>query len=383
MSAPSIVEPPPTINPDATLTSEGFSNTAKEELERAFAAKSSGTPAAPPAEPAAPAPTPPAPPVKPTLPATPPANPKPPEKFEAGKTKAADWDALRTDRDTWRTKAEDYEKKYSGVDPAATTALQKRLEQAESILKRVAIERDPEFNQQFTQAVDSARSEMLTAVGADKSALVDRIAKPTSAADRNLAIKELVKEMEPFQQTMFGIALAKLDGVQRDRDAKVAQSQANWDQLQQEQQRQQAAHRERETAVMNQAFDSQLKEWSDPEKGLAFLRPIDGNAEHNAQVDSTIALARRIYSGGLEPAELSKAAIYAALSPVLLQNLYALQNSYAELKAERDKLAGTSPGAAGGTSQSQSAAPPDENLDYGQAVGAAIRAAGVTFGQRG
>lgn len=395
MSDPVIQEPPKTVAISGGSTM--FNDDVRRQLEAAYAGKAAAAapvaPAAP--APAAPAPAPAPPPAaKPGVPAPPPAAAKPttPPRAPDGKfvksadinptdlKKAEDWAAAK------RAVAAEYEERIRELEAKAITtpadmgaldAIRKERDDLHTRLRAVAIERDPQFEREFSAATGAVTEMVRSTVGvvhADNAIKV--LSMPPSEA-RDTAIEKLMESLPAFKQTQVAYALAEMDKLRHVKQAKIQESIANWDRLQAESR----AAKDRETHELKGVFDKTLAEWTDPAKGLPILQKRDGDTEWNSKVDDTLQLARDIFDGDLEIDHMSRAALWAASAPLLLEDNAALLKQIEAKDAEIAALKGVAPGA--GAAGQPASPPPDEggvpaNLSYGAAIAHLARQRGMT-----
>lgn len=380
---PAIEEPP------APVTSTMLDNSLRTRLDAAIKAKGDAATKPPvvegePAVPAKPVAVPakaaePAEPAKPTVPAAPiiPAS----DTYVPGSTHKADWERIKSERDAARAEATSLKSKVGELPPdtAKTLAsLKKERDDYQAQLRSIAIERDPAFDREFATATSTATALARSTVGTEHAATLDRVLSMPAGTARDKAIGELAESLPAYKQTMLGSALADLDRISFTKQAKIDEARQNWSRLQQEAIAEQSARESASKAKL----ESLISEWSDPENGFPHLRIKQGDVEHNARVEGTLALARDIFSGNLDMEKMARASVWAASAEQLLGNINSLQG---ELKAANDRiseLTGISPGAGdqgtGGTVTGSDADPePPPGTGYGSAVGAAVRRAGL------
>lgn len=387
---PAIEEPP------APVTSTMLDNSLRTRLDAAIKAKGDAATKPPvvegePTVPAKPVAVPakaaePAAPAKPTVPVAPaiPAS----DIYVPGSTHKADWEriksereALRSERDVSRAEAASLKAKIGELPPDTAktlAALKKERDDYQVQLRSIAIERDPAFDREFSTATSTATALARSTVGSEHAATLDKVLSMPAGTARDKAIGELAESLPAYKQTMLGSALADLDRISFTKQAKIDEARQNWSRLQQEAIAEQSARESASKAKL----ESLISEWSDPEKGFPHLRTKAGDAEHNARVEGTLALARDIFSGNLDMEKMARASVWAASAEQLLGNINSLQG---ELKAANDRIAeltGISPGAGdqgtGGTVTGSDADPePPVGTGYGSAVAAAVRRAGL------
>lgn len=348
-------------------------------------AKADVTPAAP-AEPAAPAKpaAEPAAPSKPAEPATPAAPAKPdsklpsPDTYVPGATKADDWKRIKAERDAALARATELEAKVKGApDSTALATLQQERDQYRAQLQSIAIERDPAFDKEFSAQRTTVLTLAKNAAGPELAGKIDEFLSLPPGKQRDTAIQAVMEALPSYKQVMLGSALADLDKIALTRESKIAESRANWEKLQAQAHAEQLATEARQKAVL----EDTIAKWADPKKGFGIFAHKEGDPDHNAAVDSTLALARDIYHGNLDYAEMAKAALWAGAAGSLLKHIESLQSTVAERDAEIAKLTGQSPGAGdhgtGGTSTTDTGDDIPAGTDYASAIAAAVKKAGL------
>ena len=150
---------------------------------------------------------------------------------------------------------------------------------------------------------------------------------------------------------------------------------------------QQQRQQEERVKQLNGAFDSTLKEWSDPKNGNPFFVEREGDEEHNAGVKEGVELSKAIFNGQLDPQDLARAALWAAMGPRALK--VATDAIARAEKAEKmlDKIRGVQPGAGRGGLVSETPAggeiPKQGTPQYDEYMRRGIQAAQMADRQRG
>lgn len=303
-----------------------------------------------PAEPAPPA----DPPKKPSVPGTPVApvaeewkpTGKAAEHWEKLKqTHTAEAAALKAQIDSM--KAEIASAKSAGADPEELKTLRESLKQHQDILKDVAIERDPEFQKRYSVREKAAIEAVKNAAG-DKADKLDKLFKLPASVSRDEQINELVEELSGTAQRKVSAALGVLDQIEVEKGIEIASRKADFEQRHaagmQSQQQQQAA----KLAEFNQAFESELKTFTDPKSGHPFLMEKPGDAAYNKEVqasrETATALHQAFLQGQLTAPDIAKAMLHVAVSERMMK---AAQEATARAeKAEKalDRLRGAQPG---------------------------------------
>lgn len=231
-------------------------------------------------------------------------------------------------------------------DPGEATRLKEQLKQYQDIVRGIAIERDPEFVQRF----DARRKAVIDIVkpiaGENAAQLAALLAQPPSIW-RDSQINTLLEDVtDPAAQRRINAALTTLEGIDIERATEVAARQATFTEAQAQAALQQQHASNTRAQATKVAFETELRAWSDPTEGIAYLQTTNDDA-HNAAVAETTALAKRIYFGDREltDSDLARAAMWSAIAPRLASEYQALQEQHAALKTELAKIKGAAPGA--------------------------------------
>jgi hypothetical protein len=287
-------------------------------------------------------------PVKPRVPGLP--EPTKAEEYRPRGDASKHWDALKT-KHAEETAALKIQIDAAKAELAAAKAagspdvenLKAELTKYREILRDVAIERDPEFKQRFSARQEAAINAAKIAAG-EHAGKLESLLKLPSSQWRDEQINTIVDALPQSSQRRVNAALGVLEQIDVQRETEIAERRSTFDA---KQSALMAGQKEQQTAVqkkMQSAFDTTLKEWTDPQKGHPFFIKRDGDDEHNKAVDEDLGLAKAIFSGDLSPEELSSAALWAALGPRSLK--IAQQERDLRIKAEKalDKLRGAQPG---------------------------------------
>lgn len=318
--------------------------------------------------------------------------PKPAETTKPGPVAGKDYPASAKAWDEWKTKAredlrKELETEFTSKPPAEVLTLKQQLDaiakerdEARGHLRQVAIERDPAFEKEYKLAVNAAIGMAKTVVGIANADAVEKVLNMQPGEYRDAAVDKLMENLPAYKQSQIGMALGRMDEIRATKAAKIADTQANWQKYQQEQQLVQ----ERQQAEATTLFEQQLQDWSG-DKGLAVLQKRDGDTEWNDKVDKTAELAREIFSGNLNsPKDVAKAAIWAASAPALLDELKIALGRIKELEGGQTQDAQLQPGArgdGGGALQTKGQVEDEQysKMNYGQALAAKIREAGIAM----
>lgn len=171
------------------------------------------------------------------------------EKLEALKNKyQKDYETLKPEHD--RTKAELEAFKKNGGNPehlAQLEQLRKEVENRDSIIKSVAIEKDPRFIQFYGQRMQAAVAEAREAVGENGSAVVEEIFQLPPGPHRDKEVEALADSLDlsDMRRTDLLAAFRSLKATEKEKAAELAKPEENYKAVQVYQQRIAAAEQER------------------------------------------------------------------------------------------------------------------------------------------
>jgi len=227
--------------------------------------------------------------------------------------------------------------------PEEVKGLKDELKQYRDILKDVAIERSPEFRAKYTTRESATMTAAKMAAGQQGERLETLLKTPASKW-RDDQIQEITDGLGPSAQREVNAALGVLAQINIERQAEIASSRESFEQNSLLTQRQQQEQLEQVTAQRKSVFDDTLKEWTDPIKGHPFFVERENDTEHNQGVREALAIAEEIYSGQMDPADMAKAAMWAASGERVLKSNQELLRRAEEAEAKVESLRGVEPG---------------------------------------
>ena len=307
-------------------------------------------------------------------------------RFDKGyPTKSEQWKEVKLARERAEARVKELEAQIQSLgDVESLKRLQDEHTALRTTFREVAIERDPEFVAQYTTQRTNFIADAKEAAGeqgAEVAAILER-----HGASATPYIRELAKKHEWDQYTASQVAasVSALRTLETNRANAIKQARDNWDKYQTEQTA--AARRAAEQAQRErqQALEQHLKAVSEVHP---FLQKRDGEEAHNAAVDESIAVARRVVQGDLDAEDLARVALMASVYNPTVAWAERLAKENDELRAELKKLGGAAPGPGGGASGLNTTAaggwePPkvakgERGPTTGQAVIAALRKRGL------
>ena len=272
------------------------------------------------------------------------------KKEKPEKLRADQWREVNEERARLRTELEAL-KKNGATEPDITkhpefTKLKQQHDEYLDALKQVAVERDPEFKSKFEPRREAILSKIRQVAGGARDKL-ENLFKLPAGEFRDAAIEQALSEFTPTTRATVIGQLQALATVDAERDAELAGRKAMYEHNQQAAftQQQQAA-RERE-AKLNTALEQQIKAWSDPEEGMPYLLPKEGDEKWNRNIEKRVALARSIFSGESDPANLAQAALKAAFFDMAIESDMESTMEVQKLREMYENLRGVQPGDSG------------------------------------
>lgn len=270
-----------------------------------------------------------------------------PEKKEEEKwtsPKAADWKKLKeqlsereakiAERDT---KLAEMEAKLAELSKSPPTAefdsLKLKHEQAEreraeliTQLEKTALERNPIWSRQFEEKFASALSTAKEAVGAEHADKIAQLMDLPSSKWRNEQINSIRENLIGVDQGRLDSALYNYDVARSQREAQLKEHKVNLARAQQ----MDAERRNRDQDLQKSAVEQVVRKFLDKYKDHEVFKPIDGDDEFNATIDSNRKYVERFLKGELSDDELGAAPISVVESKRLARKVKALEKALAE-----------------------------------------------------
>lgn len=357
--------PAPPASLDEPISHEAFMEGLTAVLSKSQQAHADKTPPPPPASPTATAPPTAAPGAPPTPPAGEPAEPPPASATPTPKApvpelpsrspKAADWKAVNEERARLRERVSQLEKR---VEPEEVERIRGERDSYQKLLREIAAERDPELIGPIMQkeqlAIDLAKAALPADLQEEGLALL--------RAPDEKRLDEILENLSTIKRERFTKAILAYEEAQNERKSLGQRSQEVITRRQQEQQQR--------AQQISKEFEVELSDWTSEEKGVAMLRPKEGDAEHNERAKNIMESARVLFSGHkLTPREFARAAIRATIAPFLEQQNAALLAERDQLQAEITKMKGGAPGLpSSGAGSTTSGTPQEWNPDSGETM---------------
>ena len=204
--------------------------------------------ATPPAPTTTPQPTPPKPTPDPTAPTPPaptpspspspdPAPPGDPEPEHFSHANANHWKQVKADRDGWKTKYSEAEKKiaeaserlkkFEGINideyKQQLETISKERDTFAEIVERARMAEDPRFKERYDTPLEAKLEAAKQFLGEKGEQLANQIAGPSSPV-RSKFIKELIADLDAYDQAQVGALVREYDALRSERDARLAKS---------------------------------------------------------------------------------------------------------------------------------------------------------------
>lgn len=210
-------------------------------------------------------------------------------------------------------------------------ALTQQLQQAQSIVERIAIERSPLFKLKVLDQEDLLRARLGKTV--EGTGLTPQEADAVLRGDLNTRERILdSRQMSPFRRQQIVDILSHWDRVTEERERLTTRGKETLSEFLREQQVAQEAQRAQYLRESEKLFDDQMTLAS---QKIEVYHPIEGNDAWNKTVDELKTTARKLYSGQVPRELLAQAAILAPAA-VALQNL--LRSAYTEINSLKTQL---------------------------------------------
>jgi len=269
--------------------------------------------------------------------------------------RAEDWKAVKAERDKWRAEAEALRARPAAAEsPEELVKLKAERDQYRDLVRQAAIERDPDFNREFTTRRKVAIDQAKMAAGG-KSDEIGKLLEQPASQWRDGQLDTLLADMPAASQRRLNAALAVLDQIDIDRTSRIEQARVTWDSRQAanlEQQNKQVAERQQD---MNRTFESILSEYQRPgDGGIFFYQAKEGDEAHNRGIAESVQIAKDLLAGKLDKEDMVRGALIVGASERLFRQMETMEADNQALRKQIKKLRGVDPGAGGRTSLAES-----------------------------
>lgn len=304
------------------------------------------------------------------VPATPPSEPSKPAETPSDKwpRTAQEWKKFTEARDKgyaerdarikeFEARVTDYEARLkTGVSAPELESLKsekerlaKEAEEYSNQLRVVSVENHPKFKAYFDNKISAQTDMARRIVGTEKAEQAAQILSLPDGPYRDSQIETMLAELTPLQQSRFGAVVNALSEIQSERASEVAKARDNYTKLQsEEQERVKSRQTEIQKTVESVIAKAQSKE------GMAAYQLKDGDEAWNKAVSARLDSAKAIMFGQATLEQIARAALDAAASPALLQQVQSLMDENTKLQEQVKSLTSATPRASGGASETPS-----------------------------
>lgn len=301
---------------------------------------------------------------------------KPPEPETFTSAKAADWKKLKEERQTWQTKASEFEKKFlesskelevikakaAATDPspelkkqidALTAEKEKYLNQLET----VALERSERFNNIFKAKFEPALARAKEAAG-DHAEKIEHLMQLPPSKWRKERVHEIIETLGDLDRAAVSNAFDKYDTARAERDDAIKNSKDSLSKLQAMEAEQSKRDQELREANVNAALQSII---TTARKHEAFTLK-DNDEEHNAMVKANEIALENFLRGKMSGSDVAALAIDGLEGRRLRDKVItSLNKKVEELEAAVKEYQSASPGTSGGSKKPSKPAATDLN----------------------
>jgi hypothetical protein len=259
---------------------------------------------------------------------------------------------------------------------AKLEALTKERDELDATLKKVAIERHPNFKAAYDDKIASMIEKAKGIVGAENASVIDSIfaAKPDSAAAAE-AYEQLVDAVGAFKANNLLVLKNRLDELKSERSTELENWKNNTSTVEQLERSKAVEAEKARLAERDLSIRKTLADITSEQSDLYVFRKVEGDNEWNAGVDQRLAEFQQFATQELTPqhqVELAKRAASAGGAFELINKLHA---DYVSVVEELTKIKKATPGFGGGSPSGGSKEP--ENEEYGARIERLAREAGV------
>lgn len=294
-------------------------------------------------------------------PTPPPAQPEPPPAPVKEKTKipSEHFKQLESDRDTWRTKASEYEKQLADfkaqmeqvkntppAPPPDYEVLKSELAKHQELVSQIALERSPQFKAAFDDKISESIRDAQDVVGKDKAEVLGQILSMPAGESRDEELKSFASELDEFEAGGLREQYFKIKKLQREREHELMNHKENLKKIKDYEQVKATEDRAMRNETRKKLAEAEMAEASQfyPE-----FREVEGNSEHNARVSESRQMVKDFLSNDLSDKEMARLMVYAVKGYRSTETDVLKDALIAKLKSQLTDLASTSPAVDSGT----------------------------------
>ena len=251
-------------------------------------------------------------------------------------TKAAEeFKKLKAERDAVRQELDALKKAPNATEEYVNKlkVIEEEKKALSEQLRLLDIERHPEFQQKYNSRIE-ATHELIKVSAGEQGELLSKLLRVPQNDTRDAQIDRIISELPPSKQAKVGALMARIDEISTDRSKELNDAKTRYESVIQT--RQQEA--EQQTMSAKLASEKTWATVKESARALEVFEPKEGDTAWNEEVNGRIELARQIFNGENDEADLAKAALWAASAPKYRELLHAQMALNGKLQAELNKL---------------------------------------------
>lgn len=218
--------------------------------------------------------------------------------------KAEDWKKLKNTHKEALQAREKQIKELQGQleqksDTSALEAIKKERDELQARLETIALEKSPQFQNKYQKAFDRAATLAKQAVGEKHAEQIAALIQLPQSAYRDNQINEIREELSGISQGRLDNALVDMDMARDEMNSELANSKGKLAELDaSEKQKAQT-----EASKQAELVEKRTKLTREIAKGSSAFTYIEGNEEHNQQIDNRLDFLDRFHTGKLTDEE--------------------------------------------------------------------------------
>jgi hypothetical protein len=285
------------------------------------------------------------------------------EKFKA--VAREDADLIAKERDEFKNKYTEAEKRLADTSktvPADYEAVKKERDEFDKALRQVAVSEHPKFKAYYDGKEGNQIELAKRIVGTEKADKIAELLKAPESGYRDEQLSQLIDELPPIQQSRIGGVLNAITEIRTERQGEIEKAREGFTAIQEENKKRAQGFKEQ----IEKTFESQVAQFQAKEGGNPLYQKKDGDDAWNKAVDERIAVAKGYVFGSLKPEQMTSAALNAAATPALIQEILTLEKEASDLRAQIAALTKANPTVGGDRTK------PAAGSEEGNAAGARV-----------
>jgi len=308
-----------------------------------------------------------------------PAEPAAEEKAESRSSK--DFKLIKQERDEARKQLEEMGGKVSELELKTSSSeeyeqLKTQFDELNEVLSVSNLERHPKFKAQYVKPINDQIERATAYVPEEQRQELVKILKMPVSAKRADALDELTGELPASRQAYLQSAINRIDEVAHERDERLQESAASYEQLLADEKAGDEAKAAERNKALERSFGTMLREAQD---NIPIYQLREGDEEWNTSVRERVNLAKRILMEQNSFEDAATAALWAASGGALVEQNAGLVEHNRRLQVEVNTLKGAEPEAAGGTDGGKPQ--PVKNSSFSDKVMGELRELGIRGAQ--